>query len=61
MGKVQRWNGDRVVNTIIGVISLTERKFGESLDWNAYLNKTLGRALDPSANGTWLSKPTQSN
>ena len=27
--------------------------------WNALLNKTLGRALDPRANGTWLSKLTE--
>ena len=26
---------------------------------NSLINKTLGRALDPRANGTWLSKLTE--
>ena len=28
-------------------------------DQDPFVNKTLGRALDPRANGTWLSKLTE--
>ena len=42
---------------LAGNLLLTLKQILENLG----INKTLGRALDPRANGTWLSKLTEIN
>ena len=48
-----------IQNIFIRVIPILCPDQDECNIFNTVSNKTLGRALDPRANGTWLSKLTE--